>query len=516
MTLSRKKKQAIRFAGMETSAQIIGVFLSVPTSFLVAAVLGPTLLGGLRIAALVKRYATYANLGFVKGFRRQYTEAISSGDPNAAAIEAAGFTSIMLSALLSIAVVILIYAGVADVGSPISETTAALLIGILVVERLYAFLIARAQSRGRFDPTAYATVILNIVDPLIVLIGLLWFGFNGVILAWLLIPMIGALVVWLYQRDFTPRLYFDARRLWSIMLDGFIQHMDGLFTNLINTLGLALSVLYFSASQVGIYAYAEAAFALSNSLPLSLQSLFLKSMMDLRAKSSSADGFQRLSPMFAAPLTLYMLLIMLTAGTLYLGYTFLIPLLLPRFVDAIPIMGILLFAQMINTAQGYVTQFFVATNQIRRSALVSGLWAAFTYVVIRFSLEQSADLSTLALAVGLALAGYATVFMTIALRQVLGWRGALWQQLRYWVAAGCVGMGSVVLHYTKWFMHSDPDLLSSLLLSGAEFLLDWSIFAAGCLALYAMLFADQRIGHELRQIASYFVAKFMLFRPRLK
>ncbi len=516
MTLSSKKKQAIRFAGMETIAQVIGVVLSVPTSFLIAALLGPVLLGGLRIVALVKRYATYANLGFIKGFRRQYTLAHSAGDPAAADIEAVGFTAIGLSTLLSIGVVLVVYAGVADVGGALSGTAAALLVAILIVERLYAFLVVRAQSQGRFDPTAYASIVLRVVEPLLILVGLLWLGLNGVILAWLLIPLLGVLVVWFYQRDFIPRFRFDGHRLLNIMTDGFTQYLDGLFTDLINTLGLALSVLYLSATQVGIYAYGEAAFALSNSLPLSLQSLFLKSMMDLRAGKTDLDARRRLSPLLTTPLTLYVLLITLTAGTLYLGYTFLIPILLPRFVDAVPVMGILLFAQTMNTSQGYITQYFVATNQIGRSALISGLWALLTYLIIRFALESNADPLTLAFAVSLALLGYTTVFMTIAMRQVLGWRSAVWRQARYWAASGCITVVALVLHYTKWIALPQPDLLSRLVGGGIETLLDWAVFVSSCLALYTVLFAEERVGHELRQIGSYFGRKLALLRPRFR
>ena len=503
MSLSTQKKQIIRFAGLQTGGHILGMILSIPVSFLTAAILGPALLGGLRTVGLVKRYATYANLGLIKGYRKEYTEAHSAA--NAAdmeEIDAVGFTVIALSALASILIVILIYAVGIDVGGVFTLTTALLVMAVLLAERQHAFLSARAQGRGHFDLIGFSTVLLKTVGPLYILVGLMAFGVDGVVLAWLLIPLTGVSVLWHYQRDFRPRLRWRWKRIRSLVSVGGLQYLDGTFTSLIVAMGLTLAALHLEADAVGIYAYAEGALSLSTTLPLSLQTAVFKNMMNVWARRTTSS-YRQLHAFFTAPLTLFIMITTLLAGGLYLGYSYVIPLLLPRFTGSLPVMSLLLFGQSVYAAQGFVTQYFITTDQIGRSATLSGIWAGVTFLVVSFGLTVNASPQGLALSMALCLLGYAVLFLSIALRQTQGRGRALWNILRYLLASVLLAGVAFLLGNTSLFGIGTGDLAARLLAGGLDLLLDLILWTATVLLGYSVLFADQGITNEIRQILAY-------------
>ena len=500
MPFSSRRKQTVRYAIIQSLGYLVGVFVNFPLQYLIPTLLGPAGVGGLRVINLVKKYATYANLGVIKGYRKQYVEALADGDNTSAEqIDQIGFTATLLSAIVSICFVILIYMLDIDVGGAFTRFAAIVICFSLIAERLYSYITVRAQSLDEFDAVGRTIFYIRILTPIYMLIGVVLGGLNGILVALLLVPLTGTYFLRRSLKQLSPGFLLRWQPMRVMFVEGGWQYLDGLFTNLILTMGLALSVFYLSETEIGLYAFAEGIFTATLTLPASLQTIYFNNMVNIRKRYQREEADKSdFRPIFSTPLTMFVVFTLLIMSAKYLAFVFLVEVALPDFQASLPIMSTLLFGQSLYITQTIATQYFVATDQTRMSAILSGMWALITYFILSYLLRHNPDPLTVALGSTITLLGYTGLFLFIVFYQTSNQWIAVLQQLRYWLA--CFMVCGILV-----FIAGTPQFVTGMTIFGRifELLLDFGVLFVTVILVFSTVFVDQKIIAEIYKSVLY-------------
>lgn len=500
------KQQALRMSALMAPAALITLIISVPVGIFTSAVLGPTLSGVLRVVTLIQQYFGYNHFGLLQGMGRQVTIALGrKNTEEAKQITHIAFTGNALATLISILALWILYLSGFTFGGILVPWIVVVISILLSVERLDSLLHTHAKSHGCFDLISRRKLFLSIVTPVLTVAGVALFRLHGALIAILLTSVVGTAYYLLGLRhDLSWRFWFPLRKAAGIASIGLVIFANHYLAAVLDTVGLTILASAGSATQVGLVSFATRPLAIAGDLAMSFNLVASRHML-LRRGGQQVVRQSHFADYLGSPFSSYVLLIVLLQGSIYLGYSFLTRMFLPKFLGALPILSILLFRGMLHPTITYTEMYMNATDQLGKRLLMIGPMIGLNAGLTVFLLGRGFGMASVAWAATSSYSVFASVGIYLAIQQTTRRHvSAVTQCLRVLLALGLATLLAVRLDSWNLINPADTSTLVSRILVGmVELVPKLLIYLASTLVIFAITFWEHRLLTEVREGARY-------------
>ncbi len=405
--------------------RVFQLLLNFPVGFINAWLLGPGLLGALKLIETIDGYAIRSDLGLTKAYAREIPILAGKGDrQNASIVRNLVFTESLLSTLLVIAGLWVAYGAGWRMGGALNSVSVMLLTsGMLLSSRLVMFQGKHLTAEGHFVLQSRVQASMAFLRPLIVIPLVAAFRLPGALAA---IILINAGQFLLVQRYAPIRVawmvdWFHTRRLLRIGLSLFLVNFGGM---VFWSVEIVLLPMFVTLQATGLFAFALTAINTARIIPQSLHTVFFRNMaLDRGEQGKENPAFLRRR--LAAPMAGYVLLSALCLGAAYFVYWAVVRLFLPQYAEALPLLLLLAFGMMLYQSRvfgGFVLNLMDAFNTlllIQAAVVVVNL--AVDVILIRQHGLWGAGVGA---AISFALAGFLFTFQAVRKVHEKGvWRG---------------------------------------------------------------------------------------------
>lgn len=254
-------------------ATIISAGIRFLYSVFVKAHIEPLEYGIYSTCLLLQTYMTYAQLGSLNAFNRDYPQLIGAGDKEGAKryrdttfsflVIAFGITTVILSAI------ILIFSGTEDKRYTYGLVLCTIITTLTIFEN---FLASRVRIDGSFKYTSFV-IIMELIAVAIGFLLISNIGYYG-----LYFVTIGSMVIGIilyYKKGISDlRPHIDKVLLKSIILSGIPLLVNNLIWTIVNSIDKFVILGFINTEALGIYSIAQMAFSYMILVPNAMSQLF--------------------------------------------------------------------------------------------------------------------------------------------------------------------------------------------------------------------------------------------------
>lgn len=500
--LSAGRVDTVRLALVKSVFAFAGRLLSVPSTLVVAQVLGPFNLGLLAIARLLQQYVSYAHFGLLDALVRNVPIARGRGDEaEGRSITDIVFTGHVASTLLGAGVIVALYAAGIRFNGLLDGTRLALLLVAILTGAALTFLRDYSKAEGELMVIAKVDAVLVLMLPLVTIPLTMMWGLTGALAT---VGVTNAVALARYARLLPPlrvRLRIEVRRTLALVGTGIPVFVNKVSDTLFWSVDLLVITVLMTPADVGVYNLALSALLIVTPFLGGInQTVYFKIMRDTGAHGG---GDPRRYVRYAeAPLVCYMLATSLALGAVTLAWMLVARLVLPAYAASVEPLVILGGGYVIYSSMLFMKYYLDATSQLlRRFPIIAGA----------FAVNAALDAGAIALGyglVGVAWASASTFAMTalvvlfMCFNQIYGsYRPALSFMARTVMVAGG---GATFLAFARQPLLGGADSVVAEWVWGiGDLAIKLLVYTAVCVAGYLVCFRRYRIETELLPLLRY-------------
>jgi O-antigen/teichoic acid export membrane protein len=328
-----KRKEILKDAGIYTVSSYLAQFLDVAAGILIRRLLGPANMGIWAFLQVIQNYAKHSGLGVTTATARDIPYYLAKGEPEKAnEVQNLVFTFSIAATFLTSAAI----AGWACVkGRTYSKPIFIglfVMAALIILQRLYNLFIVVIRSHKQFIFAGWLNIISSALT-LVLSVSLAWkYGLYGYYAAAVLTS---AILLFIIFTSTPHRFHFDFRikPLIPLLSLGLAVVAGDLLRSVLTSIDRIMITKYLGFEALGHYSIALMAGNYLYSLPNMINVIFFPHLQEAFAKRDSlqdTERFLRVSTLCVACLFPYFL------GLVWLSADWLIPILLPKYIQGIP------------------------------------------------------------------------------------------------------------------------------------------------------------------------------------
>ncbi len=397
----RSRQLAVVFDALTLSG---GTYLSralrLAAGFVRARYLGPGLFGVWNGLMVIADYSAHATLGIGRAADRELPRATGQQDQEAILrIRETTFTVFFCQgAILCLGLIVIGLAVWPTVG-PVVGLGLCTIGGLVFLLRIMDFLDIVLRVDHRFPTISLGLVLLwgshlGLLFVLVPLGGM--FGFYGVVLS--SYALLVAYWLAMYRPYLPRRLRFDWPEMWRLTKIGLPLTISVVLANVMGSVDRIMALTFLGAEALGLYSLGLMIITAMLEIPMVIEAVLMPRMFRRFGEDKSVETFR---PFFKMPL----LVLSLIVPALLVGVAALLPPLvgefLPRFLDALPVVRVLLFVALFGSLTVPSYNLLFGMDRQSRLILVNGV-----------SIPVAVGLNVLFLALGWGLLGISLAMVT--------------------------------------------------------------------------------------------------------
>jgi O-antigen/teichoic acid export membrane protein len=329
---------SLGISGAGFATQLIGL----PLGFLNAYILGPTLLGVLKLVGLVFYYNKFSGLGLLASMVRQYPIAEGRGDWQACQeIIDVCCTITLVTVLIYVGGFIGLYMTGWDFDGGLDTRLVVIIAVWIVGERIFAQLQSYSLARGKFGLYANNSMLRAICIAMLSLPLLLLYGLPGVLAGGMLGLVLTVAWYW-FRSGFSYRFYFNWQRIHSLAkVTGFL-FFRSLTQGIRSHLDLTILAFMGDSTMLGLYGFAHGALMLVENAPKGLQKV-LKRHILLQRGERGVENLDYFAEFLGKHFAAYLLISMLGISAVVFFYNFIVLAFLPKMLPSLAVLSVLVW-----------------------------------------------------------------------------------------------------------------------------------------------------------------------------
>lgn len=279
-------------------------------------------------------------------------------------------------------------------------------------------------------------------------------------------------------------------------------------TGLLDTVGVTILAFSMSTTKVGLLAFAMRALRTTVDFIAPFDSVASRHMLMQRGVTGNKVTFGDFAKYMTSPLSGYLLLVSLLQGGIYLVFAQLTRLFLPKFLDALPILNILLLTGMLYGVSAYSYFYMNATDQLeRRLALLISVLSLNIGIAL-FLLRQGLGMYSVAWAALISYVLFSAASLGLTIRQTSKRSGtALSVLTRVFSSMGLLTLAAIYLDSCQIVGYSqETGSISRIAFSLFDLAPKLVIYAIVCLTLFLTLFRDHALWAEVKWAVRFLVS----------
>lgn len=367
--------------------------LRLAAGFVRARYLGPGLFGVWNGLMVIADYSAHATLGIGRAADRELPRATGQQDQAAIRrIRDTTFTVFFCQGAILCLGLVLIGLSVWSAAGPVVGLGLCTIGGLVFLLRIMEFLDIVLRVDQRFPTISLGLVLLwgshlGLLFLMVPLGGM--YGFYGVVLSsYALIVAYWLAMYWPYL---PTRLRFDWPEMWRLVKIGLPLTISVVLANVMGSVDRIMALTFLGAEALGLYSLGLMIITAMLEVPMVIEAVLMPRMFRRFGEDKSLETFR---PFFNMPL----MVLSLVVPSLLVGVAALLPPLvgafLPRFVDALPVVRVLLFVALFGSLTVPSYNLLFGMDHQSRLILVNGV-----------SIPVAVGLNALFLALGWGLMG---------------------------------------------------------------------------------------------------------------
>lgn len=504
--ISNSKQEAVKVGVLTLIANLLGKSISIPTSIIVASILGPKDYGLLAVVNIIIQYMSYLNLGVLMNLSREVPIAYGKNDlDEVKLIKNTVFTNYTITTVFSVLLLwILVYLGF-DYKESLNYSLVLIITFMVLLANLDSFFHNYVKGEGKFIIFGQYELIIKIGLPLSNVILVYFLGIYGMLYSMMIGHIIGFLFI--YTKLNTPKIKFKLNWQKSKILfrTGFMMYLNKIIDGIFISIGVLISSKFLTQSDVGVLSYAMV-IASATKVPFAdILSITVNRKMAVDSGKYGENDFSIYTKYFGKPLIVFLLLTTTIIGIIVLIYSYSINAFLPKFSESIPLFRVLFFAVVFYNSRYFLYGYLNATRQMNKRTLVTiiaivvTLSSTWLFVYLNLGIFGVA----LGVSIGFMLISINTIIVTFS--QVFQKRSiALLFLTKLLVISTVLTFllflsGEIVIFDNNYFFN----LVGKLSILTIDLVLKILIFMIISFLLFSILFKEYRIVKEFKKIWIY-------------
>jgi len=366
------KQETVKVGVLTLIANLLGKSISIPTSIIIASILGPKDYGLLAVVNIIIQYMSYLNLGVLMNLSREVPMAYGKNDlDEVTLLKNIVFTNYTITTVFSIFLLwILVHLGF-DYKESLNYSLVFIITFLVFLSNLDSFFHNYVKGEGKFIIFGQYELIIKIGLPISNVLLVYFFGIYGMFYSMMIGHIIGFLFI--YTQLNTPKLKFKFNWHKSKILfrTGFVMYLNKIIDGILISVGVLISSKFLTQSDVGVLSYAMV-IASATKVPFAdILSITVNRQMAVDSGKYGEDDFSIYTKYFGKPLILFLLLTTTILGIIVLIYTYSINAFLPKFSASIPLFRILFFAVVFYNSRYFLFGYLNATRQMNKRTFIT-------------------------------------------------------------------------------------------------------------------------------------------------
>ncbi|MDW7774294.1 MAG: oligosaccharide flippase family protein [Desulfobulbaceae bacterium] len=382
------KNKLIRDTSLTTLSSYSIKFIALLRGFIVARILDPSLYGYFSGLSLILLYNSQAHLGILHGLNRNLS--LTKG-----AAQNKSFVQLKNNGITAILFLSLFFAGLIILYSFLFQEkysndliwgfrVYAVLSVLFHFQYIYHSLL---RVDHKFREIIISNFLFSITNFFLVLVFAYYFKFYGVLISFLIsLSLQGMYLYYITNLDF--KFSFNINVIKNLFLDGapisFIYFIDVI----LNSIDRIMIAIFMTSRELGFYGIG---LALSSEfllqIPNSISYVIYPRLLENFGKYNSYDNIRDLFENFSTFISFIMSIIV---GLLFILVDYLIPYILPRYTEAIPVAKILIFSTYFISVNQLAIRVIITTKKTFRLAqfqiIIIILNISLNYYAIKYNL----------------------------------------------------------------------------------------------------------------------------------
>jgi len=352
------KNKIIRDTSSTTIASYLTKFIGLFRGFIVAKLLDPSSYGYFSGLSLIFLYNSQAHLGILHGLNRKLSLSKGAGQLETYdELKNNGITAIVFLSFLFAGIIFAYSFWVDDAYSSELKWGFRFYAVLSVMFHLQYILHSLLRVEHRFKEIAKSNLLFSLSNLVLVLGLAYYFRFYGVLIAFLMSLFLQDYYLY-YVNKVNVKFQFNIPVVKELLLIGAPISFAYLIDVILNSIDRLMIAIFLTSKELGFYGIgltlsSEFLLQLPNSISYVIYPRLLEKFGKYKNYNALLDLFQTSSAVVACVMSI-------VVGVLFIAVDYLIPYLLPRYVDAIPVAKILIFSS-----------YFISINQIAVRVMIT-------------------------------------------------------------------------------------------------------------------------------------------------
>jgi O-antigen/teichoic acid export membrane protein len=414
------REKIIKDSFYMSSAFISSFIFGIPVSIFSAKLLGPSLLGVLKIINLLQNYSSYTPVGFLQGLGREcniligqkkYEEAEETKDVT--------ITTLLFLLLLNVVAILLCYWVGMFESRNISFTMIVMISTIIIMGRIREICSTYLMVKSKFNIISINNAVSGLMGPVLTIVLLMYYKVEGILFATVLASSICLIIyfITLKKNGFKYKVHFNLKRSYEIWKPNFLIYLNNVSGKLLWSIDLLLIVIFLSVKDVGLYGVALSAVKVANKFTSSANKPILRRINVERGKNGLND-LRWLRPYFKKPMTVYMFYSCLWTGLLCISYIWLIHCYLTAYTHSIIPIIVLSAGGMIYSSMPIYGFYISVTEQFKLMIISKLCFICFNVIFDTLAIKLGYGINGVAVVSSVSYLLYITFITIYILRQV--------------------------------------------------------------------------------------------------
>lgn len=409
--IGKHKKQALKLSAVMSGGSFVIRLIGYPVNMVVAATLGPALLGSLKIFELIRAYSSYTHLGLLPALTRQMPILEAGGDSEESElVQDTVYSASMIAAGVTVIVLWGLYAVGISFHGVMTLSRLVLMTLILVVGRVENYLHSYIKGKGNFVLFTQRDLLIQTLTPFIMLAFVWLWKLDGALAAKLCLSVIGSV---LYARDAKvrfPKCHIDWGRLTKLTALGlklFFNLIADKIYVMISTTVIASMLL---PEDLGQFGFALGVIAGSVSIISIFEVMLYRHMLDAKGRDWVSKGWRIFKSYLGNPAAGMVFVATVSIVALYFVSVTIVDLFMSQYLHSLECMFILSIGQV-----GFVASRIPATCMDAGDQLEKRLFVTVGCMV----LNAVMSIAVIKIGYGIAAVAWVSTFSSILYAVIL-------------------------------------------------------------------------------------------------
>jgi len=344
------------------------------TGIVNAHVLGPALLGVIKLINTIVNYASYSDLGLSATLARRVPIILGKGDyteaENIRNLIFSGYLILNTFALITIWV--LYFLGL-DFKGTFTITILFFTSLIFIFGRLDYLYSKNAKAEGKFVFLGQRKLIVGLCSPIIMIPLVVYFELYGALIGLTINNFISWILI-MRKQKILFRLTLKWQSILRLSSEG-LQLSAILFQRrFLWGLEILLLSIFMNMPEVGLFGFALGALQIVERLPLAFNQVILRKMLVDRGKAGDIQNLNFLKSYFSAPYASYVMIGTIGSGVIYFLYNFIVNTILHQYKQSLDILKILILGYIFLKIRDFADMSFNVRDRLTFLIKLQGLF----------------------------------------------------------------------------------------------------------------------------------------------